>query len=37
VQTLRRLSDDHVYTDLHNKAQPPRIHPAVEAFLFRNC
>jgi hypothetical protein len=36
VRTLSRLSDDHVYTDLHNNAEPPRIHPAVEDFLFRN-
>jgi len=36
VRTLRRLSDDHAHSDRQHKGEPPRLHPAVEGFLFRN-
>ena len=36
LRTLRRLSDDRVHGDRQTKAEPPRLHPAVESFLIRN-
>lgn len=36
AHTLRRISNDHAHNDRQDRPGPPRLHQAIEEFIFRS-